>query len=50
MLNSKYIGVKSIIIKQEILYIYVAHSRPNGWTEWAEFFCGHLVMAEDVLG
>ena len=25
------------IIKQEIR-IYVPYSRPNGWTEWAEFF------------
>ena len=23
-------------------YIYVAYSRPNGWTEWAEFFLRHL--------
>ena len=27
------------LIKQDILnYIF---SRPNGWTEWAEIFCGH---------
>ena len=28
------------IIKQDIR-IYVAYSRLNGWTDWAEFFCGH---------
>ena len=27
-------------IKQDI-HIYVAYSRPNGWTDWANFFCGH---------
>ena len=25
---------------------YVAYSRPNGWTEWAETFCGH----SEVMG
>ena len=24
---------------------YVPYSRPNGWTEWAEFLCGHLRLA-----
>ena len=28
------------IIKQDIR-IYVPYSRPNGWTDWAEIFCGH---------
>ena len=32
------------IIKQEI-YIHVAYSRPNGWTDWAELFCGHSWVA-----
>ena len=22
-----------------------AYSRPNGWTDWAEFACGHLWVA-----
>ena len=22
------------------IYIYVAYCRPNGWTKWAEIFCG----------
>ena len=26
-------------------YIYVAISRPNGWTDWTEFFCGHSCVA-----
>ena len=27
------------LIKQDIrIYIYVAYSWPNGWTEWAEIF------------
>jgi len=25
----------------KFIYRYVAYSRPNGWTEWAEIFCGH---------
>ena len=33
------------IIKSEFLektlFMYVAYSRPNGWTEWAYNFCGH---------
>ena len=34
------------IIKQDIrIYIYVAYSRPNGWTDWAEICCGHLWVA-----
>ena len=32
------------IIKQDIR-IYVAYSRPNGWTDWAEIFCKHSWMA-----
>ena len=31
------------IIKQDIMNIYVAYSRPNGWTERAEFFLGTLM-------
>ena len=34
------------IIKQDIrIYKYVAYSRQNGWTEWAETFCGHSWVA-----
>ena len=34
------------IIKQDIhINIYVAYSRPNGWTDWAEFFCGQSWVA-----
>ena len=32
------------IIKQDIR-IYVPYSRPNGWTDWAEIFCGHSGVA-----
>jgi len=28
------------VIKQDI-HIYVPSSRQNGWTRWAEIFCGH---------
>ena len=28
-----------------IYYIYVAYSRPNGWTDWAEIVCGHSWVA-----
>ena len=27
----------------------VAYSRPNGWTEWTEFFCGHSGVPSGVL-
>ena len=37
------------IIKKEIhfiyIYIYVAYSRPNGLTDWAEMFYGHSRVA-----
>jgi len=37
------------IIKQDIriyiYYIYVAYSRPNDWSDWAEFFCEHSWVA-----
>ena len=25
--------------------MYVPYSWPNGWTDWAEIFCGHLWVA-----
>ena len=40
------------MIKQDIriyIYIYAAYSRPNGWTDWAEFFCGHSWVAGGVI-
>ena len=30
------------ILKQDIICIYVAYSRPNGWAEWAEIFLWKL--------
>ena len=27
------------------VYIYVPYSRPNGWTDWAEIFCGQSWVA-----
>ena len=33
------------IIRQDIIKIYVAYSRPNGWTKWADIFCGHSRVA-----
>ena len=27
----------------------IAYSRPNGWTEWAEIFCGHSWVAGNVI-
>ena len=32
------------MIKQDI-HIYVSSGRPNGWTEWADIFCGHSWVA-----
>ena len=31
-------------IKQDS-HIYVPYSQPNGWTDWAEIFCGHSGVA-----
>ena len=31
--------------RHSYIYIYIAYNRPNGLTEWAEFFCGHLWLA-----
>ena len=28
--------------KKQDIRIYDPYSRPNGWTEWADIFCGHL--------
>ena len=30
-------------------YIYVAYSRPNGWPEWNDIFCGHSCVAGGSL-
>ena len=37
------------IIKQDI-HIYVAYSRPNGWTDLAGIFCGHSWVAGGLIG
>ena len=39
----KNLSVQKILTNLQYIriYIYVAYSRPNGWTEWAETFCGH---------
>ena len=36
------------IMKQDIR-IYVPYSRPNGWTDWANIFCGHSWVARGCL-
>ena len=36
------------IIKQDF-HIHVEYCRPNGWTDWAEFFCGHSSVAGGML-
>ena len=37
-------------IKQDIrIYIYVAYSQPNGWTDWVKTFCGHSRVAGGCL-
>ena len=46
--GSSTIFIIIIIIIIIIIYIictYVAYSRPNGWTEWADIFCGHSWLA-----
>ena len=42
--------------RHSYIYIYVAYSRPNGWTDWAktfdwvEIFCGHYMGGRGVIG
>ena len=31
--------------RHSYIYIFVAYSRPNGWTDWAEIVCGHSWVA-----
>ena len=33
------------IAVQTYIYICVAYSRPNGWTDWAKKNCGHSWVA-----
>ena len=35
--------------RHSYIYIYVAYIRPNGWTDWAEIFWGHSVVAGSSL-
>ena len=42
--DSRRVLLSIYIIKQDI-HIHVAYSRPNGWTEWADIFCGHSWVA-----
>ena len=38
------------IIKQDIrIYKYVAYKRPNGWTDWTEFFSWHSLAKKIIL-
>ena len=36
--------------RHSYIYIYVAYSRPNGWADWAEFFCGNSWVGGVVIG
>ena len=42
----KNLSVQKILTNLQYIriYIYVAYSRLNGWTNWAEFFGGHSWM------
>ena len=31
------------------MYINVTYSRPSGWTDWADIFCGHSWVAGERL-
>ena len=37
----------NILVKQDICVC--VYSRPNGWTNWAEIFCGHSLVAGGCL-
>ena len=49
MIND-YMTTKVIYIIKQDSHIYVPYSRPNGWTDWAEIFCGHSEAPGNVLG
>ena len=40
----------NMICRNQDIRIYVAYSRPNSWTDWAEIFCGHSWVAGGVIG
>ena len=44
----KYNSLIIDIIKQDI-YINVPSGRPNGSTEWGEFFCGHFLFVCQIF-
>ena len=43
--NCCYNATTLFLYNKQNTRIYVAYSRPNGWTDWAEIFCGHSWVA-----
>ena len=41
LLNTTFFFIKLIYLIKQDIRIFVAYSRPNGWTEWADIFSGH---------
>ena len=48
-MESFYIYIVIYIIRH-VIHIYVAYSRPNGWTDWAGFFVDTHRWPEGVIG
>ena len=44
--KEKMVKTRLIYIIKQDSHIYVPYSRPNGWTDWADIFCGHSGVAE----
>ena len=44
------IYIHKIKLDIRIYMLHNAYSRPNGWTDGAEFVCGHLWVAGGVIG
>ena len=45
-----YVNQISIYIIKQDIRIYVSYSRPKGWTELANIFCGHSWVAGGCYG
>ena len=49
LLNTTFFFIKLIYLIKQDIRIFVAYSRPNGWTEWADIFSGHYLEAWECL-
>ena len=45
-LPKSFTNLKFVNLNNITRHSYIAYSRPNGWTDWAEIFCEHSLVAE----